>query len=925
MANFVITGPGSNFVGVGDASSFASKIIDVSPLIANQLPSFVRSDHPTFVAFLEAYYEWLEREAQAIFEAKSIINNQDIDMTVDSFVSWFSKEFLAQIPQNILADRRLLVKNIKDLYRSRGSEKSYKLLFRILYDKDVDFYYPSRDILRASDGKWIQDKSMRISIVDGDPFDLVSKKIVGVLTGASAVVERVVKLQGTNYETYELFFAPRSFVGTFSITENVQTEDQEIVGYVYPVISGITITNGGSDYTVGEIITFTDTRGAGAQARVKSVDANGAIRFVEILNPGVNYSNSPTAVFPASTITATGTPIVSAVSMYPGYYLNEDGHLDTTKFLQDNYYYQQFSYVVLVDESLNFYRDAVKKILHPCGLILFGGVQVVDLVDMQMKLADGVGSGIDITIFIEEYLNLQLNQEIHGAGLSRQLISIIRFSDVPDESYGFLGPSLRSLERQKFNYLPSDLFPDENGNFPPPNENYWLAYGNTQIKDIEHFTLGDVIERPYTKINLCADPYLAIRMITDSLYDDFDAITLTADYDPHVDQAGIISGRYDILVDQRVLADNLDAVSSGLRPWATREDNSENLLLYSKDFSNAVWSKLNCSVTTDVIVDPLNGTLTADMLVENSATDVERSVSVSNSIRYIPGQSYVFSGFVKSAGRRYVRIEFDSAAEVNSYATYDLDTGDVVLGIGVESATAVAYSPGWIKFEVTFSPSNNVLGDAKVYMSSSPSDMTYDGDGTSGIYLWGLQIRDARADSTYVDTTDLVQYRGIGGKKSMKFLGGQEFQTTSPLSDYVTNSAQTCWVVFSADDVTNKGVLLADTNNDWSLYVESGELRFTVDDGTPSTAALPIDAGETYIAKIEHRDGYISLSVDDGFEVRVASGNIASLAGTLEVGRSAGADGFHGTIARMIFDNAAQSTLDQVTILNLLNLLYRAY
>ena len=34
----------------------------LSPHLHAQVPEFVRLDHPTFVAFLTAYYEWLDRQ-----------------------------------------------------------------------------------------------------------------------------------------------------------------------------------------------------------------------------------------------------------------------------------------------------------------------------------------------------------------------------------------------------------------------------------------------------------------------------------------------------------------------------------------------------------------------------------------------------------------------------------------------------------------------------------------------------------------------------------------------------------------------------------------------------------------------------------------------------------------------------------------------
>jgi hypothetical protein len=44
--------------------------------------------------------------------------------------------------------------------------------------------------------------------------------------------------------------------------------------------------------------------------------------------------------------------------------------------MPDNLFYQDFSYVVKVGQSIDKYRDAVKKLLHPVGLALFGEVRV---------------------------------------------------------------------------------------------------------------------------------------------------------------------------------------------------------------------------------------------------------------------------------------------------------------------------------------------------------------------------------------------------------------------------------------------------------------------------------------------------------------------------------------------------------------------
>ena len=109
----------------------------LSTLVSSQLPEFIQSDYTTFKAFLEAYYEFLEQDQNAQELLQNARSYNDIDRTVSSFVEYFLKQYCDDIPRDVLYNKKALVKNIQDLYNSKGSEKSYKLLFRILYNKDV--------------------------------------------------------------------------------------------------------------------------------------------------------------------------------------------------------------------------------------------------------------------------------------------------------------------------------------------------------------------------------------------------------------------------------------------------------------------------------------------------------------------------------------------------------------------------------------------------------------------------------------------------------------------------------------------------------------------------------------------------------------------------------------------------------------------
>ena len=70
-------------------------------------------------------------------------------------------------------------------------------------------------------------------------------------------------------------------------------------------------------------------------------------------------------------------PIPSGVVTFPGRYTDTKGFLSWNNKLQDNYYYQEFSYVLRVSEALDKYRDIVKRVLHPAGTKQFNELTIV--------------------------------------------------------------------------------------------------------------------------------------------------------------------------------------------------------------------------------------------------------------------------------------------------------------------------------------------------------------------------------------------------------------------------------------------------------------------------------------------------------------------------------------------------------------------
>ena len=191
----------ANMVYIDDAYNGFKE--SLSHLIANQLPDFVRVEYPVFVTFLEKYYEFLDEENQVNNFLLNYEKNFDINRTLDTFLPKFKNQYAQNFPLTAQIDDRRLIKFIKQFYEAKGSEKAIELLFRILYNERTEIFYPSEQVLRASDGIWIEDITLKLAVdtsITANPFDLSSKtaKITYYENISSVTYERTVETSISN-------------------------------------------------------------------------------------------------------------------------------------------------------------------------------------------------------------------------------------------------------------------------------------------------------------------------------------------------------------------------------------------------------------------------------------------------------------------------------------------------------------------------------------------------------------------------------------------------------------------------------------------------------------------------------------------------------------------------------------------------------
>lgn len=178
-------------------------IKNTSILIPSQLPEYIRSDesYSKFVAFLTAYYEWMELEYGVTNSTKNLLSYSDIDNTSSEFVQYYINTFLPHFPKDAFFDKRKALKLATELYRSKGTSGSFELFFRMAYNSDVQTTLTESMVFKASDGKWIVPKSIKINSTNPNWLHIKNLRLFGETSKSVATVERS-EITGNKTEIY---------------------------------------------------------------------------------------------------------------------------------------------------------------------------------------------------------------------------------------------------------------------------------------------------------------------------------------------------------------------------------------------------------------------------------------------------------------------------------------------------------------------------------------------------------------------------------------------------------------------------------------------------------------------------------------------------------------------------------------------------
>jgi len=236
-----------------------------------------------------------------------LINFRDPDKVINHFLTKMRDEFLTTLPENLATsvDKRKLIKNIKSMYRSKGSIRGHEIFFRILFGETSETIYPKEQMLKASDGQFDTLKVLRVIATSGDPLTLVGRSVTGQSSNATAIIENVSTFQIGDQSVSELILNQDSINGTFTVSEEVRgtasdTDDYFVKANVTGIPGNKNITNDGSLNSTDDTISITGG-GTGALFQVEEIGP-GKITEIVIDDAGTGYQIGDSLTF-----TNTGT------------------------------------------------------------------------------------------------------------------------------------------------------------------------------------------------------------------------------------------------------------------------------------------------------------------------------------------------------------------------------------------------------------------------------------------------------------------------------------------------------------------------------------------------------------------------------------------------------------------------------------------
>ena len=347
---------------------------------------------------------------------------------IDEFSKLLDVEHIFGTDTNNIAQ---ILRHIKELYRSKGTEDALKYLLKINQGVEAEVKYPFEQVLKPSDGKWTQYYAVTLKThpeyYGKEPKTVSEARFMAYPTKAymDVGVDHIETFRNDEYLRFYMTEDPTPYEG--QMVEVIENNSIVYVGYVVNGYTSVKILSGGKKWQVGQIFTiggkdpwgvydlsyddsrrpwytrnkltpyedpFDDYGETGIETylqheekpticRVTVVDENGAIVHAEIVQLGEYVSENKYKEYEVSPLffetgedwekeyKATITFEFGARHKEVGFWADASGFLSYQDIrLQDSYYYQQFSYDIVSTANPETYQN-LAMMVHPVGTKMF--------------------------------------------------------------------------------------------------------------------------------------------------------------------------------------------------------------------------------------------------------------------------------------------------------------------------------------------------------------------------------------------------------------------------------------------------------------------------------------------------------------------------------------------------------------------------
>lgn len=463
------------------------------------------------------------------------LSNFDIDKSIDMFINRTIESIYSIFDVNgLLYDRKFTLKHLNYLMSIKGTEESYRILFRLLYNDEAVIYYPWESVFKASDGTWIQPRVVKTTLVSSAvniPDLIGGKLIVNNDPTKYVTIKSIVRYYENNIEVYEIEIDKETqAVETIHPGDTLSASADDVFQAISSLDSEhvyIPTADAGAGYEVGQ--TFSDNHGGAIV--ITEVNSSGGVTKAIVSNYGNSYAWNSNTGFNYTTLQLYGygngqarvhIGVNGLVNRY-GFYANNKGQTsDDYSRIHDNYYYQKYSYVIKSSAAIKQWGNIVKTILHNAGSKVFGTIILDSKVDVSRLDTEKNNSGHKKLRTIIEHIIIAVSNKTKLSSATK-----MRFNKV---DYARLGMTYHELDQYKFNFpdclnwqtciVQDSNYAAAHGGYAwtyqyigTTNENYWLNKTNTPIGHFSKFIIGDFITKPYKNTVIQKDPYIKIYKI----------------------------------------------------------------------------------------------------------------------------------------------------------------------------------------------------------------------------------------------------------------------------------------------------------------------------------------------------------------------------------------------------------------------------